>query len=140
LTETPQPLCADPAQILAFMELLRTVTSFVPVPLFASAKDFLDFESGTGRVYAILNGFLAGMGMQSLVAWTPVVMTPQQRQSMESAFLVEAQIHTIQSTAYVGRARAKMTVVVNFDRPWTPPPGVAGSLPALGVLHHYRLE
>jgi general secretion pathway protein K len=140
LTETPQPLCMDPFQLAAFMQLFTTLKSFVPVPLFATPNDFLEFASGTGRVYGVLTGFLTGMGMPQLVAWTPVQISADQRQRIASAFLTEASIFTIQSTAYVGRARAKMSMVVNFDRPWTPPRGVPGSMPALGVVHHYRLE
>jgi general secretion pathway protein K len=140
LNETPQPLCVEPLQWAAFVQLFQTLKSVVPVPLFANTNDFLDFVSGKGRVYSMLNGFLASMGMGSLIAWNPVQISPQQRQALGSAFLVEAQIHTIQSTAYVGRARAKMSIVVNFDPSWTPPRGVPGSMPALGVAHHYRLE
>ena len=31
-------------------------------------------------------------------------------------------------------------MVINIDRTWTPPKGVAGTMPALGVVHYYRLE
>jgi general secretion pathway protein K len=140
LTETPQPLCMDPLQLAAFMQLFSTLKSFVPVPLFATPNDFLEFASGKGRVYGLLTGVLTGMGMPQLIAWTPVQIAADQRQRIANAFLTEASIFTIQSTAYVGRARAKMSMVVNFDRPWTPPRGVPGSMPALGVVHHYRLE
>jgi len=140
LTETPQPLCMNPLELAAFMQLFSTVKSFVPVPLFATTNDFLEFASGTGRAYGVLAGFLAAMNMPQLIAWTPVQIPADKRQDITRAFLTDASIFTIQSTAYVGRARAKISMVVNFDRPWTPPRGVAGSMPALGVVHHWRLE
>jgi general secretion pathway protein K len=141
LTETPQPLCADTAQWAAFVALLSTLRAIVHnVPLFPNADEFLNFVSGTGRVYTMLTGMLALMGMQHLTAWVPLQIPPDQRERIKGAFLTEASIYTIESTAYVGRARAKMSMVVNFDKPWTPPRGVPGSLPALGVAHHYRLE
>jgi hypothetical protein len=72
--------------------------------------------------------------------WTPMTLTPEQRKEMDSRFLVEASIFTIQSTAYAGRAQVVMTMVVNFDQPWAPPPGVPGKLPPLGAVHYYQLR
>jgi general secretion pathway protein K len=140
LTETPQPLCTV-EQGAVFIGLLGTLRGIVQnVPLFSTPNDFLEFVSGTGRVYTMLTGLLTMMNMPHLLAWTPLQIPPDVRQRVASAFLTEASIYTIESTAYVGRARAKMSVVVNFDKPWTPPRGVPGSMPALGVAHHYRLE
>ena len=92
-------------------------------------------------LYALLNGYLTAMGMaETMMLWQPVTIPPELRDAVLSKFLVEAQIFTIQSTARVGRAQAKMSLVINFDPRWTPPPGVAGRPPALGVAHHYRLD
>jgi hypothetical protein len=35
-----------------------------------------------------------------------------------------------------------MTMVVNYDPPWRPPPGVTvdANKPPLGAVHYYRLE
>ncbi|HMI91287.1 MAG TPA: hypothetical protein VK509_07985, partial [Polyangiales bacterium] len=88
--------------------------------------------------YTALTAFL---GPESpLMAWSPMQIPPDQRKQIEGRFLTEASIFTIQSIGRVGKAQAKISVVVNFDKPWVPPPGVPGSLPALGVLHHYRVQ
>jgi general secretion pathway protein K len=142
---TDQPLCQDPLQAAAFIQLINTVRAILPIALFTESKDFINFVTGssnTGRdLYAMLVAFGSGNPMIGpLLAWTPMQIPADQRAQIESRFLAEASIFTIQSTARVGRAQAKMTVVVNYDRPWVPPPGVSGSLPALGVLHYYRLQ
>ena len=137
-----QVLCNNTAQQMAFVQLFNTVRAVLPLALFSTPKDFLDFISGSGNsgrdLYKMLSMFL---GPESpLMAWTPIQIPPDQRKQVESRFLTEASIFTIQSTAHVGKAQARISVVVNFDKPWVPPPGVAGSLPALGVLHHYRVQ
>jgi general secretion pathway protein K len=139
---TDQALCNNTAQQLAFVSLLSTIRQVLPLALFSTPKDFLDFISGSsnsGRdLYAALVGFL---GADSpLLAWTPMQIPADQRKQIEERFLTLASIFTIQSTGRVGKAQARITAVVNFDPPWVPPPGVAGSLPALGVFHHYRIQ
>jgi general secretion pathway protein K len=140
---TDQPLCRDPLQQMAFTQLLDTAKSFIPIALFSSVDDFVNFVTGTptGRgldMYTLLQGIL---GPQNpLMAWTPVVITADQKRDMAGRFLVAASIFTIQSTGTVGKARAKMTMVVNFDPPWKPPLGVTATRPPLGAVHYYRLE
>jgi general secretion pathway protein K len=142
---TDQPLCQDPLQAAAFIQLINTVRAIIPIVLFTEAKDFIDFVTGSANngtdLYAMLMTFGSGNPMIApLMAWTPMQISADQRPQIESRFLAEASIFTIQSTARVGRAQARMTAVVNYDKPWTPPPGVPGTLPALGVLHYYRLQ
>ena len=140
---TDQVLCNSIDQARAFVQLFNTVRSVIPLALFTTPKDFLDFvtggSSGGGKnMYAALIGFL---GKDSpLMAWTPMQIAADQRKQIEDRFLTEASIFTIQATGRVGKAQAKVSVVVNFDKAWVPPPGAAGSLPALGVLHHYRID
>jgi hypothetical protein len=102
----------------------------------------LNFVSGTPTqgidLYAALKGMLGEGSL--LMAWQPLVMAPDQRRLLAGKFLTDASIFTIQATGHVGRSTAKMTMVVNFDRSWTPPKGVPGSLPSLGVPHYFRLE
>lgn len=140
---TEQPLCLDPAQAAAFDTLLITAKSFIPIALFSSVDDFISFVTGTpsGRgldMYVLLQGILGPDN--PLLMWTPLVITPEQKRDMQGRFLVAASIFTLQSTAQVGKARAKMTMVVNFDPPWKPPLGVTATRPPLGVVHYYRLE
>lgn len=141
-SQQQQPLCNQPTQVMAFIELFRTARSMLPIPLFSSANDFINFVTGTPTqgvdLYAALKQLL-GEG-SILMAWQPLVMAPDQRKLIAAKFLTDASIFTIQSIGRVGRTAAKMTVVVNFDRSWTPPKGVAAKLPALGVLHYFRLE
>ena len=59
---------------------------------------------------------------------------------MKGMFLVEASIFTIQSIGKVGRTQVKISMVINNDRMWIPPKGVAGTMPVLGVTQHYRME
>ena len=139
---TDQVLCRDPLQAMAFIQLFNTVRAILPIPLFSTPKDFLDFMTGSKNagkdLYPALALFLGPDN--PLMAWTPMQIPADQRREIESRFLTEASIFTIQSTGRVGRAQATISMVVNFDKPWVPPPGVAGSLPALGVLHHYRIQ
>jgi general secretion pathway protein K len=137
-----QPLCNQPTQVMAFTELFRTARAMLPIPLFSTPDDFLNFVSATPTqgidLYAALKGLLGEGSL--LMAWQPLVMTPEQRKQLGAKFLTDASIFTVQSIGHVGRSAVKMTAVVNFDRAWTPPKGVPGSLPPLGVLHYFRLE
>lgn len=139
---TDQVLCNNQAQQLSFVTLINTVRSVLPIALFSTAKDFLDFMTGSASegksLFAALSTFLPPG--DPMMAWTPMQIPADQRKQIESRFLTEASIFSIQSTAHVGKAQARISVVANFDKPWVPPPGVAGSLPALGVLHHYRVQ
>ena len=88
---------------------------------FPRSTAFLDFVSGGagksggqagGRdIYAMLSMYLTAMGQPALMAWTPVTIPKELRAAVATKFLVEAYIFTIQSTAHVGRAQAKMSMV-----------------------------
>ena len=139
---TAQPLCQVPIQQIAFIQLFSTVRAMLPIALFTSPDDFLNFisgQKGSGKdLYTALSTMLGPTN--PLMAWTPVVIPPDQRQKISASFLTEASIYTIQSTGRVGETQAKMTMVVNFHKAWVPPPGVPGGLPKLGAVHYYRLE
>jgi general secretion pathway protein K len=136
-----QPLCNDPVQQLSFMTLFSTMRAFLPIALFSTPKDFVDFISGGSNATGMnLYAMLSMLAPAEMAGWTPMQIPADQRQQIEAKFLTEASIFTIQSVGRVGKAQAKISVVVNLDRPWVPPPGVPGSLPALGVFHHYRIQ
>jgi general secretion pathway protein K len=137
---TDQVLCNNQAQQVSFVALVNTVRAIVPIAAFSTPKDFIDFMTGSSNDGKNIFALLSKMAPPELMAWTPMQIPANQRTQIESRFLTEASIFTIQSTARVGKAQARVSVVVNFDKPWVPPPGVAGSLPALGVLHHYRVQ
>lgn len=137
-----QPLCRDPMQIAAFVSLFRTARSFIPVALFSTVDDFLNFVQGKENaglnMYAALMGFL---GKDSpYMMWVPFVIPPDLANKMKAMFLVEASIFTIQSIGKVGRTQVKISTVINNDRMWIPPKGVSGTMPVLGVAQHYRVE
>jgi hypothetical protein len=139
---TDQVLCRDPLQAMAFIQVLSTAKSLIPVPIFSSVEDFINFMTGTPSggafdPYTLMLTFTASMPQ---LQWTPMTITADQKRDMAGRFLVAASIFTLQSTAQVGKARAKMTMVVNFDPPWKPPIGVTATRPPLGVVHYYRLE
>ena len=106
------------------------------------AKDFIDFISGNGKraqdLYPMLVGLLGADN--PLMLWTPLQIPNEQLKQISGMFLTAASIFTIQSIGRSGRAQVKMSAVVNFNKPWTPPKGVAGQLPPLGVMHHFRME
>jgi general secretion pathway protein K len=139
---TEQTLCTDPLQAMAFIQLFKTARALVPVTLFSTPADFLNFVSGQGNrgkdLYPALQAML-GEG-NPLMAWTPVNIPQDQRRSIEEKFITVASIFTVQATGRAGKAQAKMTMVINNDRPWTPPPPNPGKVPALGAVHYYRLE
>jgi general secretion pathway protein K len=138
---TNQPLCRDPGQAAAFIMLFNTARMFLPIALFSGPEDFVNFVTASPSkgmdMYAMLQSFLKD---SPLMAWTPMQIPPELKPQIMNMFLTQASIFTIQSTGRVGRARVKLTMVVNFDQAWVPPPGVAGVLPPLGVTHYYRVE
>src|SRR5262249_49391333 len=131
-----QPLCNDPAQIASFVSLFRVARSFIPIAVFSTVDDFLNFVQGrdnTGvNMYSTLITFL---GKDSpYLAWIPLVIPPNMVATVRNLFLVEASIFTIQSTGKVGRTQVKISEVINTDRNWVPPKGVAATMPVLGVV------
>jgi general secretion pathway protein K len=136
-----QPLCQDPIQALTFIQLISAARSALPIPLFSTESDFLNFMEGKGGgadLYPMLTSFLTAEN--PLLAWTPIVIPADKRKQMERAFITQAAIFTIQSVGYVGRARVRIRGVVNFDRSWVPPAPNPGTMPGLGVFHHYRID
>ena len=137
-----QPLCNDLTQAAAFIQLFNTARAFVPVALFSSPNDFLDFVSGNASSanspYGMLLQFLGKDN--PLMAWQPVVIPADRRQEVAKSFITAASIFTIQSTGRVGRAEVRLSSVVNFHDAWTPPPGVAAKMPSIGIFLHYRVN
>lgn len=137
-----QVLCSDPMQAMAFIALFNTARAIVPIALFTLPRDFLNFATGGGAagrdLYPALQTLLGPDN--PLMAWTPLQLTDEQKQTIEAGLVTSAAIFTIQSTAFVGRARARATAVVNLHTRWTPPPPNTGRLPALGVVQHYRID
>lgn len=133
-------LCADMQEQAKFVQLVRTARVMFPIPFFSKPEDFLNFIQGRGNekdLYPTLLGFL-GEGHPLLFA--PVIIPQDKMQALNDAFVVSAKIFTIHVTGTAGRASARITTVMNFHERWTPPPPNAGSMPALGIFHYYRME
>ena len=144
-----QLLCNNPLEAAKFIQLLRTVRAMFPIPIFGSSADFVNFMRGQSPLYTQLVGML---GAQSPLVFTPLTVDGNVGNALGNAFLVVAQIVTIESTGFAGcpddplevpegcRTRVRIRAVVNKDTRWTPPPPNPGRMPTLGVFHHYRVD
>ncbi len=144
-----QLLCTNPAEAAKFIQLLRTVRSMFPIPIFGSSADFVNFMRGQSPLYAQL---VALLGEQNPLVFSPLTISGQAGNELGNAFLVVAQIVSIESTGFSGcpedpleipegcRTRVRVRAVVNKDARWTPPPPNPGRMPTLGIFHHYRID
>jgi len=137
---TDQPLCSDPLEAAKFIQLLRTVRSIFPVPFFTRSGDFLNFVEGRGGAQDLYPLLLGMLGPTSPLVFRPVTIPADVRSAVDNAFVTAARILTIRGEGRVGRARVRIRTVANFHDRWTPPPPNAGSMPALGVFHYYRID
>ncbi|MBN4049482.1 general secretion pathway protein GspK [bacterium AH-315-N03] len=154
---TDQPLCTDPSEAAKFLQVINTARAMAPIPWFSSVTDYENFLKGEGsgtELRPMLEGIL---GTDNGLLPVPVTISPQQHTLLSQVFLTSAAIIFIQATGRVGNCRDEMEMegesrgigrctsvrirsVVNFDRPWTPPPPNAGTMPRLGVFHHWRID
>jgi general secretion pathway protein K len=135
-----QPLCADQAEAAKFIQIMRTIRSLIPLPLFTRSEHFTNFVEGRGgaqELYPMLQGFL---GPNNPLLFTPVSIPSNIRQDVVDSFVTAARILTIHVTGRAGRAKVHLRTVVNNHDRWTPPPPNAGSMPRLGIFHYYRVE
>jgi general secretion pathway protein K len=136
-----QPLCQDPLQRLAFVQLFQTARAIMPVGIFEKPTDFLNFIAGTGGARDLYPMLKAMLGKDNpLLLWQPVVIPADKKNLMAGAFVTSARIFTIQATGRVGRAAIRLNTVVNFDEQWTPPPLTTGKMTGLGIFHRYRVD
>ncbi|MET0390809.1 MAG: hypothetical protein ABW321_32850, partial [Polyangiales bacterium] len=136
-----EPLCQDPMQRQAFVQLFMTARSILPVGLFEQPKNFLDFVQGIGGQRDLYPMLKALLGKDNpLLMWTPIRIPQDKYRLMSGAFVTSARIFTIQSVGRVGKASIKLNTVVNFDEAWTPPPLTTGKMTGLGIFHRYRLD
>ncbi len=133
-------LCTDEAQSVKFVQVLKTVKSLIPIPLFSRTQDFTDFIQGQGQgkaLYPMLQGFL---GDDNALMFAPVTLTPEQARALTGTLTTSAEIFTIVASSTVGRSKVEIESVVNFHSRWVPPPPNAGTMPGLGVFHYYRVD
>lgn len=147
-----QPLCTDPIEAAKFLQIINTARALAPIPWFSNVNDYVQFLQGQGQGMA-LRPMLEGLGLGPDLLPQPVTITQQQQQQMAQVFLTSAAIIFVQSTGRVGaceedpeeRGPGRCTAirirsVLNFDRPWTPPPPNAGQMPPLGIFHYWRVD
>jgi general secretion pathway protein K len=136
-----QPLCQDPMQRMAFVQLFDTAHSMLPIALFEKSEDFMNFVEGKGGARDLYPMLKLMLGPTSgLLSWQPVVIPKEKRAAMRSAFVTAARIFTIVSTGRVGKSNVRLNTVVNFDENWTPPPLTTGRMTPLGIFHRYRID
>jgi general secretion pathway protein K len=136
-----QPLCQDPLQRRAFVQLFATARSFMPVGVFEKPGDFLNFIEGKGGARDLYPMLKMMLGKDNpLLLWVPIQIPADKRQLMTGAFVTSARIFTIQTVGRVGKTTVRLNTVVNFDENWTPPPLTTGKMTGLGIFHRYRVD
>ncbi|MEM9191097.1 MAG: hypothetical protein AAGF12_18085 [Myxococcota bacterium] len=136
---SPQSLCEDVLEAAKFEELVNTLRAQFPLPVFANPHLFVEFLSGNGNIFQLLQGYLATAGLETLM-FTPISPTPQEAQALNRWFVADARIVAFQIDGFAGRGRVQVSAIINNDDRWNPPPPNAGSMPELGVFHHYRID
>ncbi len=147
-----QPLCTDPAQMQSFVSLLGMVRQMAPIPWFARVEDYIQFLQGQGDAGELRPMLQMILGPDNPLMPVPVTITTQERGLFGRVFVTGAAIIFVQSTGQVGNCNpededavgrctsVRIRSVLNFDPPWTPPPPNAGSMPRMGIFHHYRID
>jgi len=133
-------LCADPLEAAKFVQLITTVRSLFPVPLFTRSEDFITFLEGGGGARDLYPMMLSMLGPESPLIFTPITVPPDQRREITRSFLTGASILYIEATGFSGRSEVRIKTVVNFHDRWQPPPPNPGSMPSLGIFHYYRID
>ncbi len=135
-----QPLCVDPVEASKFIQLVRTIRAMFPIPFFSRSADFLSFVEGRGGPRDLYPMLKVMLGDEHPLLFTPVTIPQNMRTEIDNSFVTAARILTVESTGVVGRSRVRIRTVMNFHDRWTPPPPNAGSMPPLGIFHHYRID
>lgn len=148
----PQSTLCTVAESQKFLMVINTARALAPVPWFTNVQDYLRFLEG-GGTGTELRPMLESMGGANGLLPAPVQINAQQRRQFNQVFLTSAAIIFVQSTGRIGACSEdpeergpgrctsiRIRSVINFDRPWTPPPPNAGAMPRLGVFHHWRVD
>jgi general secretion pathway protein K len=133
-------LCADPLEAAKFVQLITTVRSLFPVPLFTGSPDFITFLEGGGGARDLYPTMVGMLGPDNPLIFTPITIPPDQRREITQSFLTGASILYIEATGFAGRSEVRIKTVVNFHSRWQPPPPNPGAMPSLGIYHYYRVD
>lgn len=149
-------LCT-PEEAQKFVFLLGMVRDLAPIPWFENHNHWVEFLEGRGQLY----GMLASLAGDMMFA--PITIPAAQKNAFRGALVFGAAIITVQATGLVGYCpsddampedeedeesggglgrctRVRIRSVLNFENRWTPPPPNAGTMPALGIFHHWRVD
>ena len=147
-----QPLCTNPAEAAKFIQIIGTARSLAPIPWFGTIPDYIQFLRGQGDSGELRPMLESVLGADNALLPAPVTVSPEAERFFHQGFVTGAAIIFIQSTGRVGACdetdedavgrctSIRFRSVVNFDPPWTPPPPNAGSMPRMGVFHHFRID
>jgi general secretion pathway protein K len=133
-------LCADPGEAAKFVQLITTVRSLFPIPLFSRPEDFLSFLEGAGGARDLYPMMVGMLGPDNPLIFTPITVPQDKRREILASFLTGASIHYIEATGFAGRSEVRIKTVINFHSRWQPPPPNPGAMGPLGVFHYYRVE
>jgi hypothetical protein len=147
-----QPLCTNPQEAAKFIQIINTARQMAPIPWFARVEDYMQFLQGQGDQGELRPMLAMVLGEDNPLLPMPVDISREQRQMFGRVFVTGAAIIFVQSTGRVGNCdptdedavgrctQVRIQSVLNFDPPWTPPPPNAGSMPRMGIFHHYRID
>lgn len=133
-------LCVDPLESLKFTQILSTVRSLIPIPLFSQPNDFINFVEGRGGPQDLYTMLVSFLGEGSELLFTPIVIPEEEKTELARSLATSAKIFTIVATGLVGHSQIRIESVVNFHERWVPPPPNTGRMSGLGVLHYYRVN
>lgn len=133
-------LCVDPLESLKFTQILSTVRSLIPIPLFSQPNDFINFVEGRGGPQDLYSMLVSFLGEGSELLFTPIVIPEEEKTELARSLATSAKIFTIVATGLVGHSQVRIESVVNFHERWVPPPPNTGRMSGLGVLHYYRVN
>ncbi len=135
-----QSLCTNPLEAAKFIQLLRTMRSIAPIPWFTTGADFVNFIQGQGGPQDLYPMLVSFLGAGNPMLFTPVTVSADRMNQIDSVLVTAARILTIQVTGHAGRTTTRIRTVMNFHDRWTPPPPNTGTMPGLGIYYYYRID
>ncbi len=152
---TDQTLCTDPAEVQKFILLLNQVRQMAPLPWFGRVEDYVEFLQGRGGPQELYPMLQALLGADNPLLFRPITVSREAVGQFHRVLVFGAAIISVQSTGLVGACddegedgerplgrctRIRIRTVLNFDNRWAPPPPNAGSMPRMGIVHHWRVD
>lgn len=121
LAKPDTPLCMDPVQQMQFIQTLQILAGFSGgMPLFSSAKDFVNTIQGKGKAAAFLKMMIPD--------FKPIAQLSESE--LLKVLSTESRVFSIYATGYVraGKFETKKAIHAVVDMRGAPPPGGAADL------------